>query len=562
MSAGRKIAVVTGGAGFIGSHMVDLLVERGYRVRVIDNLVGGREATSPSTRDNPDVVFEASDIRAYRARHTRCSRAPTMCFILPASATSCPRSSGRSNTCRSTCRAPCTCSNARAQAGAEKFVYAASSSCYGACRHADARGPPDRAAISLCAEQVSGRAGGLALAARSIGCRSIRSASSMPTARVRAPPAPMARCSACSCGRSSPASRSPWSATARKRRDFLYVTDVADAFLARGRDADVRRDLEFGAGNPQSVNRLVELLGGAVVHIPKRPGEPDCTWADIGKITRDLGWAPKVSFEEGVAAHRSTTSITGATRRSGTPDSIAQGDDRLVSTLTIGIGTARPRRSDGRRKHAASSATRSRRRRRSPRPIGPRPREKKVIMCHGTFDIVHPGHVRHLLYAKSKADILVASLTADAHITKANFRPFVPQELARHQSGGARSASTTSHRRRSDAAQEHRDHPARLFRQGLRIHQRAACIPRTAEEQAVIEAYGGEIIFTPGDIVYSSSHIIETEPPAIATEKLMALLDAEKPQLRRSAAQPSTSSTASRCTWSATRSSTAIPIAR
>src|SRR5882724_2564909 len=61
--------------------------------------------------------------------------------------------------------------------------------------------------------------------------------------------------------------------------------------------------------------------------------------------------------------------------------------------------------------------------------IGPPPREKKVIMCHGTFDIVHPGHVRHLLYAKSKGDILVASLTADAHILKANFRPYVPQEL-------------------------------------------------------------------------------------------------------------------------------------
>src|SRR4029079_1169006 len=61
--------------------------------------------------------------------------------------------------------------------------------------------------------------------------------------------------------------------------------------------------------------------------------------------------------------------------------------------------------------------------------VGAPPRTKKVIMCHGTFDIVHPGHVRHLLYAKSKCDILIASLTADAHILKANFRPFVPQEL-------------------------------------------------------------------------------------------------------------------------------------
>src|SRR5437868_9030848 len=61
--------------------------------------------------------------------------------------------------------------------------------------------------------------------------------------------------------------------------------------------------------------------------------------------------------------------------------------------------------------------------------FGARPRDKKVIMCHGTFDIVHPGHVRHLLYAKSKGDLLVASLTADAHIAKANLRPYVPQEL-------------------------------------------------------------------------------------------------------------------------------------
>src|SRR5574339_83883 len=61
--------------------------------------------------------------------------------------------------------------------------------------------------------------------------------------------------------------------------------------------------------------------------------------------------------------------------------------------------------------------------------IGPRPRRKKVIMCHGVFDVVHPGHVRHLLYAKTKADILVASLTADRHISKGQHRPHIPQEL-------------------------------------------------------------------------------------------------------------------------------------
>ena len=48
------------------------------------------------------------------------------------------------------------------------------------------------------------------------------------------------------------------------------------------------------------MSRLVDLLGGEVVYIPKRPGEPDCTWADITKITTELGWKPKVSFEQGV----------------------------------------------------------------------------------------------------------------------------------------------------------------------------------------------------------------------------------------------------------------------
>ena len=59
--------------------------------------------------------------------------------------------------------------------------------------------------------------------------------------------------------------------------------------------------MNVGSGGSYSVNRLVDLLGGDVVYIPKRPGEPDCTFADIGRIQAKLNWAPSVSFEEGVA---------------------------------------------------------------------------------------------------------------------------------------------------------------------------------------------------------------------------------------------------------------------
>jgi UDP-glucose 4-epimerase len=84
-------------------------------------------------------------------------------------------------------------------------------------------------------------------------------------------------------------------------RDFLYVTDVASAFLAAAETDRNGQAYNVGAGKPQSVNRLVELLGGDAINIPRRPGEPDCTWADISKTQRELGWEPEISFEEGVS---------------------------------------------------------------------------------------------------------------------------------------------------------------------------------------------------------------------------------------------------------------------
>ena len=72
-------------------------------------------------------------------------------------------------------------------------------------------------------------------------------------------------------------------------------------FLAAAETPIVGERFNLGAGNPQPVNRLVELLGGDVVYIPKRPGEPDCTFADTTKVITQLGWKPEVSFVEGVA---------------------------------------------------------------------------------------------------------------------------------------------------------------------------------------------------------------------------------------------------------------------
>jgi rfaE bifunctional protein kinase chain/domain len=158
--------------------------------------------------------------------------------------------------------------------------------------------------------------------------------------------------------------------------------------------------------------------------------------------------------------------------------------------------------------------------------IGALPRAKKVIMCHGTFDVVHPGHVRHLLYAKTKADVLVASLTADEHIKKGNMRPYVPQALRAMNLAALEMVDYVVVDQDSTPIKNLALIQPDYFAKGYE-YTAGAVHPKTQEEIDVLDAYGGEIIFTPGDIVYSSSALIELSPPSIAVEKLMTLMEAE-----------------------------------
>jgi bifunctional ADP-heptose synthase (sugar kinase/adenylyltransferase) len=156
--------------------------------------------------------------------------------------------------------------------------------------------------------------------------------------------------------------------------------------------------------------------------------------------------------------------------------------------------------------------------------IGPPPREKRVIMCHGVFDVVHPGHVRHLLYAKSKADVLVASITADKHITKGVHRPHVTQDL--------RAVNLAAFEMVDYVIIDRNDKPLAnietiqpdYFAKGFEYNA-TGLAPKTAEEAAIVEAYGGELLFTPGDIVYSSSALINLAPPSVKMETLQILME-------------------------------------
>jgi len=158
--------------------------------------------------------------------------------------------------------------------------------------------------------------------------------------------------------------------------------------------------------------------------------------------------------------------------------------------------------------------------------IGARPRKKKVIMCHGTFDVVHPGHVRHLLYAKTKAAVLIASLTADEHIKKGNMRPYVPEDLRAVNLAALEMVDYVIIDRDPTPLRNLALIQPDFFAKGYE-YTAGSIHPKTQEEVDVLESYGGEMLFTPGDIVYSSSALIELAPPSISVEKLMVLMQAE-----------------------------------
>jgi UDP-glucose 4-epimerase len=296
----RPIAVITGGAGFIGSHMVDLCLARGMRVRVIDDLTGGRRENLAQHERDPQLSVEERDIRSCQPGDSLFSGARYVFHfagigdLVPSIEH--PLEYLSVNVQGTVHMLEC----AREASAVAKFVYAASSSCYGLAE------VPTREDHAVRPEHPYALSKNLGEQA----CFHWHKIYRLPVNSIRIFNAYGTR------SRTSGAygavfgvflkqklAGKPFTVVGdgTQRRDFLYVTDVARAFLMAAETPLSGRIWNVGAGNPQSVNHLVELLGGQVVHIPKRPGEPDCTWADISLIEADLGWKPEVSFDAGVA---------------------------------------------------------------------------------------------------------------------------------------------------------------------------------------------------------------------------------------------------------------------
>ena len=145
--------------------------------------------------------------------------------------------------------------------------------------------------------------------------------------------------------------------------------------------------------------------------------------------------------------------------------------------------------------------------------IGDFPREQTVVMCHGTFDLVHPGHLRHLAYAKSKGALLAVSITSDEYVVKADMRPYVPEELRSLNLAALELVDFVVIDNNSDPISLINRLQPDIFVKGYEYG--GDLPPKTASEQVAVESFGGRMLFSPGDFVLSSSALIENDPPKI-----------------------------------------------
>jgi UDP-glucose 4-epimerase len=296
--------LVTGGAGFIGSHLVDRLIAQGRSVRAFDSFVVGRRANLQQHSGNSRFEIIEGDVADQDAMMAAADGAERI-FHLAARADIVPSIQEPNAYFRANVDGTFSVLEAARHHGAKRLIYVASSSCYGIPSQyptpetapADPRYP--YALTKYLGEQlVMHWVQVYRLPAVSVRFFNVYG----PRARTSGTYGAVFGVFLAQLLAGQPLTIV---GDGEQTRDFTFVSDVVDALITVAESQKIGEIYNVGSGQPVSVNELVRHLGTPPsVRIPKRPGEPDCTWADISKIRRELGWQPKVNFAEGVRVMR------------------------------------------------------------------------------------------------------------------------------------------------------------------------------------------------------------------------------------------------------------------
>jgi len=295
-----KKVIVTGGAGFIGSHMVDKLLEEGYNVTVLDNFSNGRPQNLAQHKNDKNLRIIESDISDFNSIKKHFNDIDAV-FHFAALADIVPSIVNPLDYYKSNVTGTAAVCEASRLAKVKKIIYAASSSCYGipdtfpTSENAEIRPQYPYALTKYLGEQIVMHWGEVyklpVVSLRLFNVYGPRSRTSGTYGAVFG------------VFLAQKLNNKPFTVvgSGNQTRDFTFVTDVVDAFFMASCSNCQKEIMNVGSGDTYSINKLVTLLGGEITYIPKRPGEPDCTFADISKIKKILGWRPKVSFNCGVA---------------------------------------------------------------------------------------------------------------------------------------------------------------------------------------------------------------------------------------------------------------------
>ena len=294
----RPIAIVTGGAGFIGSHTVDRLLRENYIVRVIDNLVSGRESNLEKHKTDPRLLCEWRDVCKLNKNNALFKGAKYV-FHFAGIGDLIPSIENPEKYMMNNVQGTVKVLECSRENKIKKFVYAASSSCYGLAKIPTKENHPIKPEYPYALSKYLGEESTFHWKKiYDLPVNSIRIFNAYGT-RVRTTGAYGA---VFGVFLKQKLAGKPFTVVGngKQKRDFVYVSDVANAFFLAAKTKLVGKIWNLGSGKPQSVNKLIEILKGDVVYIPKRPGEPECTYADITKIKKDLAWKPKIKFKKGV----------------------------------------------------------------------------------------------------------------------------------------------------------------------------------------------------------------------------------------------------------------------
>ena len=299
MVKNQKHVLVTGGAGFIGSHLTDELIALGHKVCVLDNYSTGHPENLQHLADTSLLNVNQIDISSDSI--STYFKGVDWVFHLAALADIVPSITRPLEYYNSNVTGTIKVVEAAKDAGVQRFIYAASSSCYGIPDHyptseqAEIRPQYPYALTKHLGEEIVQHWNKIykipSVCLRLFNVYGPRSRTSGTYGAVFG--VFLAQKLA---GR-------PFTVVGdgSQTRDFTYVTDVVSALIKAAHSDLSGEVLNVGSDNTYSINRLVELLGGEVCYVPKRPGEPECTFANIRKIEEKLKWLPEISFETGVA---------------------------------------------------------------------------------------------------------------------------------------------------------------------------------------------------------------------------------------------------------------------